>query len=140
VLAALAPLALPRYRTVYPAPGAPFDLPAFPAFQGGHSGKIAAWRGSIPPDTVRVLASPEILQLHAEGRTGVILGAHLGNFELCRAMSTFEKRVVNAIVFTEHAERFNQLLRDTGGRPCAGGPTFRQPVGTLLPARSVGLV
>jgi predicted LPLAT superfamily acyltransferase len=74
--------------------------------------KIAAWRGSIPPDTVRVLASPEILQLHAQGRTGVILGAHLGNFELCRAMSTFEKRVVNAIVFTEHAERFNRLLRE----------------------------
>jgi predicted LPLAT superfamily acyltransferase len=74
--------------------------------------KIAAWRGEIPPSNVQIIQSPEVIELLKKGGSGVIFGGHLGNFELCRAFGAFEGRVVNAIVFTKHAERFNQLLRD----------------------------
>ena len=42
----------------------------------------------------------------------MIIGSHLGNLELCRALSRrHENLKINALVFTEHAERFNAVLK-----------------------------
>ncbi len=40
------------------------------------------------------------------------MGSHLGNLELCRALSSRHPDIkINALVFTEHAERFNAVLK-----------------------------
>jgi predicted LPLAT superfamily acyltransferase len=54
---------------------------------------------------------PLFEQLLASGRGAVLIGAHLGNLEMTRALAVNERRVkVNAVVYTDHAERFNSLL------------------------------
>ena len=74
--------------------------------------KLAGWRGEIRPQQVEFMdeARPRLLQ--ASGRGALILGSHLGDLELCRALGTAMGRVtINALVFTQHAERFNRLLK-----------------------------
>lgn len=40
------------------------------------------------------------------------MGSHLGNLELCRALSRRHTHLkINALVFTEHAERFNTVMK-----------------------------
>ncbi|MEI6987643.1 MAG: hypothetical protein WCK65_16130, partial [Rhodospirillaceae bacterium] len=41
----------------------------------------------------------------------VLIGSHLGNLEMTRALATIEQRaIVNAVVYTNHAQRFNETL------------------------------
>ena len=66
--------------------------------------KLAGWRGEIRPQQVEFMdeARPRLLQ--ASGRGALILGSHLGDLELCRALGTAMGQVtINALVFTEHA-------------------------------------
>ena len=53
-------------------------------------------------------------QLLAETKNGrgvVLLGAHLGNLEVCRVIAYLDKDVIiNVLVHTKHAEKFNRLL------------------------------
>lgn len=74
--------------------------------------KLAAWRGDISPGSLFITPNPDIDRLLAEKKGGLLLCAHLGNFELCRAIGSLQGRTIHAIVFTQHAERFNQLLRE----------------------------
>lgn len=47
------------------------------------------------------------------GRGAVLLGAHLGNMEICRRMSQDNLRMkLNVLVHTKHADRFNKLMRE----------------------------
>ncbi|MEI6859808.1 MAG: glycosyltransferase [Shewanella sp.] len=46
------------------------------------------------------------------GQGAVLLASHLGNLELCRAISVHQKKVkVNVMVLTKNAENFNQVLK-----------------------------
>jgi predicted LPLAT superfamily acyltransferase/GT2 family glycosyltransferase len=76
--------------------------------------KIAGWRGDLRLGREVVLA-PGVdvtLQLHERQGT-LILGAHLGDLEVCRALAERAAgQVVNALVFTEHAQRYNQILKE----------------------------
>ncbi|BAJ04068.1 glycosyltransferase family 2 protein [Shewanella violacea] len=50
-------------------------------------------------------------QLEA-GQGAVLLVSHLGNLELCRAISVHQKKVkVNVMVLTDNAENFNRVLK-----------------------------
>jgi predicted LPLAT superfamily acyltransferase len=83
----------------------------------GQSGldKLAAWMGGVSEvgePQVDFPNRPLFEQLLASGRGAVLIGAHLGNLEMTRALAVNERRVkVNAVVYTDHAERFNTLLR-----------------------------
>jgi len=52
----------------------------------------------------------------AQGPHGVLLiGSHLGNLELSRALATLNRRVrLNVLVHTRHSNSFNQVLRMAG--------------------------
>ena len=80
----------------------------------GQSGldKLAAWLGELGSRDVDFPGRPELLSQVASGRGAVIIGSHLGNLEMMRALAINERQApVNAVVFTHHARRFNELLR-----------------------------
>ncbi|NLD14195.1 MAG: glycosyl transferase [Gammaproteobacteria bacterium] len=49
------------------------------------------------------------------GRGQILVGAHLGNLEVCRALAEAGKKVrMNVLVHTAHAEKINRLLNESG--------------------------
>jgi len=73
--------------------------------------KVAAWSGgALPP--VDFPNQEELDRLIKSGRGALLIGAHLGNWEMSRALAHFGGyRGINAVVYTEHARRFNRLLK-----------------------------
>ncbi|NOH78741.1 glycosyltransferase family 2 protein [Vibrio sp. RE86] len=74
--------------------------------------KLAAWKGDFNVDNLTIHGQ-EHFQEMVDNKQGIlILGSHLGNIELCRALSRRHTHVkINALVFTEHAERFNTVMK-----------------------------
>lgn len=73
--------------------------------------KWAAWVGELDHARVAFPRRDDFLRLITSGKGAVIVGSHLGNLEMCRALATAEgHRGVNALVYTQHAQRFNTLL------------------------------
>jgi predicted LPLAT superfamily acyltransferase len=74
--------------------------------------KLLVWSGCLDLSTVKVTGRSHVLALLERGQGGIILTAHLGNLELCRALSLQQKRMrINVLVHTSHNPRFNQLLK-----------------------------
>jgi predicted LPLAT superfamily acyltransferase/GT2 family glycosyltransferase len=81
------------------------------AFARSGLDKLIAWRGGIASDRVEFSDRTALDALIASGRGALLIGSHLGNLELMRAFATRERHLtVNAVVYTEHAVRFNALL------------------------------
>lgn len=81
------------------------------AFAQSSLDKLAAWMGGFDNRRVVFENRPEFEQLLSSGRGAVLIGSHLGNLEMTRALATNDQRaVVNAIVYTHHAQRFNAIL------------------------------
>lgn len=81
------------------------------AFAQSGVDKLAAWRGQVHAGDV-VFDDPRDFTALAQSRRGaLVIGAHLGNLEMTRALATRGGHVkVTAIVYTEHAKRFNSVL------------------------------
>lgn len=73
--------------------------------------KIAAWRGDIDDADVQFAQQAELQRIRASGRGALLIGSHLGNLELARALSKRDSIAVNAVVFTEHGQRFMDYLK-----------------------------
>lgn len=74
--------------------------------------KLAAWKGDIPYQDLAVTGSEIFDDVIKQNQGIILLGSHLGNIELCRAMSRKHKHLkINALVFTEHAEKFNSMMK-----------------------------
>ncbi|MEF1255081.1 glycosyltransferase family 2 protein [Vibrio sp. M260112] len=74
--------------------------------------KLAAWKGDFSVENLTI-SGQENFQRMVDNKQGVvILGSHLGNIELCRALGRRHSHIkINALVFTEHAERFNSVMK-----------------------------
>ncbi|AXN03685.1 MULTISPECIES: glycosyltransferase family 2 protein [Vibrio] len=74
--------------------------------------KLAAWKGDFSVKNLTIHGQ-ESFQTLAKRKQGVLLlGSHLGNIELCRALGRRHSHIkINALVFTEHAERFNAVMK-----------------------------
>jgi predicted LPLAT superfamily acyltransferase/glycosyltransferase involved in cell wall biosynthesis len=74
--------------------------------------KLAAWKGDFSADNLTIHGQDQFESM-VENQQGVlILGSHLGNIELCRALGRRHSNIkINALVFTEHAERFNSVMK-----------------------------
>ena len=73
--------------------------------------KLAAWKGDFSVQNLTIQNKTIIEQAQNRSRGCVILGSHLGNLELFRALSKRHKSLkINALVFTEHAQRFNAVM------------------------------
>ena len=81
------------------------------AFAQSSLDKLAAWSGRVNSGDVRFDDPQAFEALVASGRGALVLGSHLGNLEMVRALAMRGKHAkVTAIVYTEHARRFNSVL------------------------------
>ncbi|WP_437881878.1 LpxL/LpxP family acyltransferase [Pseudomonas sp. LRF_L74] len=78
--------------------------------------KLDVWNGRIGLQHI-ILEDPQDLrgQIRSQARGQMVVGAHLGNLEVCRALAEMGKHVqMNVLVHTKHAEQFNRLLGESG--------------------------
>ncbi|WP_434145622.1 glycosyltransferase family 2 protein [Photobacterium leiognathi] len=74
--------------------------------------KLVAWKGDYSENNLTIHGDEHFNELAKRQQGIVVLGSHLGNLELCRALSSRHPNIkINALVFTEHAERFNAVLK-----------------------------
>jgi predicted LPLAT superfamily acyltransferase len=106
------------------------------AFAEASLDKVVAWRGRIDHAQVDFPNRAELDELLARGRGAVLIGAHLGNWEMARALAAFSGyRTINAVVYTEHARRFNRLLEHAHD----GFRLNLIPIATIGPDTAIGL-
>ncbi|WP_421293217.1 glycosyltransferase family 2 protein [Aeromonas taiwanensis] len=74
--------------------------------------KLAGWRGDITEQQVELVGAEHYQAAITSGKGVLLLGSHLGDLELCRALGSRKQGLrINALVFTRHAARFNALLK-----------------------------
>lgn len=86
------------------------------AFADAILDKFDVWQNKIGLADLDIV-DPDALheQMHG-GRGQILVGAHLGNLEICRALAQKNNRVVlNVLVHDKHAEHFNHLLAQANG-------------------------
>ncbi|MCQ4296190.1 glycosyl transferase [Pseudomonas stutzeri] len=77
--------------------------------------KLDVWSGRVGRERL-VIHDPANLHASFAGTRGQLLvGSHLGNLEICRALAEMGGEVqMNVLVHTRHAEQFNRLLDQSG--------------------------
>jgi predicted LPLAT superfamily acyltransferase len=81
------------------------------AFAQSGLDKLAAWSGRITSKDVLFDDTFAFKALVASRRGALVIGAHLGNLEMIRALALRTGHAkVTAIVYTQHAKRFNWVL------------------------------
>jgi predicted LPLAT superfamily acyltransferase len=100
--------------------------------------KQNAWLGRIDYSQVGIEDHARMRVMAAQGTRGVLLiGSHLGNLELCRALATLNHRVrLNVLVHTRHSRSFNQVLRMAGATQVELLQVTELSVATALMLRS----
>jgi len=74
--------------------------------------KLLALTGRYPLERVHVAGREPLNALLAQGRGAVVVTAHMGCVELCRAIAERRSALrLNILVHTAHAERFNRVLQ-----------------------------
>lgn len=77
--------------------------------------KQNAWLGRIDYSQVGIEDHAKMRVMAQNARGVLLIGSHLGNLELCRALATLNKRVrLNVLVHTRHSRSFNHVLRMAG--------------------------
>lgn len=75
--------------------------------------KIAGWLGHIRLEDIYFSGETVCQEQLSSGKGTLVLGSHLGDIELCRALGELSVHVtVNALVFTQNAVRFNQVMQE----------------------------
>ena len=87
----------------------------FLAFSWSIVDKLSAWSGRLDCAQAQLENYDSLQAAKASGRGGLLLGAHLGNLEMCRAIAATKGRVkLNVLTHTRHSESFSRLLRMSG--------------------------
>ncbi|MBW3505365.1 MULTISPECIES: glycosyl transferase [unclassified Pseudomonas] len=87
----------------------------FMAFADALLDKLDVWNGRLKIEDIDII-DPALLRNQLRGERGqMLVGAHLGNLEVCRALAELGEQVtMNVLVHTKHAEHFNRLLGEAG--------------------------
>lgn len=76
--------------------------------------KIDAWLGRLNPEQVHYGGPLRFEQLLASGKGAVLIGSHLGNLEVCRALVRSRHPVkINVLMHTRNAAVFNRILKES---------------------------
>lgn len=119
-------------RQPLPAPLSSFRH--FMRFGDAMLDKLASWQGEW--HDIELADRPRCERQIAGGKGTLILASHLGDIESCRALGELDSGVtVNALVFTEHAERFNRVMKEVNPR----ANLHLIPVATLGPETAMRL-
>ena len=73
--------------------------------------KVDVWLGKITMTSIQHVNYSVFESLHLAKKGALIIGSHLGNLEVCRALATENSTICfNVLVFTEHAQKFNDFI------------------------------
>jgi predicted LPLAT superfamily acyltransferase len=96
-----------------PKPGLLLAYRHFNAFATSSLDRLAVWADTNMLDQIQFPNRPLLMQQLSTGRGAVLLGAHLGNMEICRGLSTRNPDLkLNILVHTPNAQKFNNLLTE----------------------------
>lgn len=88
------------------------SLKHFISFGNAALDRIDAWCNRLQINQVDFANRALLYQQIEQGKGAVLLASHLGNIELCRAISSHQHKIkVNVMVLTENAENFNRVLK-----------------------------
>jgi predicted LPLAT superfamily acyltransferase len=83
----------------------------FMSFASSALDKLSVWNNDIKLENIEFVKLESLLERLQQKKGAMILTAHLGNIEIARALSRFQPGAkVNALVFTQNARKFNQIL------------------------------
>ena len=88
----------------------------FMAFADALLDKLDVWNGRLGLEQITLIDPHDLRRRVHQGIRGeMLVGAHLGNLEVCRALAELGEKVrMNVLVHTRHAEQFNRLLGEAG--------------------------
>jgi predicted LPLAT superfamily acyltransferase len=72
--------------------------------------RMVIWGGEHDQIEIEHQGSENLLRLWRERRGGILLGAHLGSFDMLRLISAQAGVVVNVVMFTRHAVQINAFF------------------------------
>jgi len=74
--------------------------------------RVAAWTGAITLDDLTFTGREALAALLDQNRGGVLVTAHVGSLEVCRAMARQRANMhLNVLVHTEHAEKITRVMQ-----------------------------
>jgi predicted LPLAT superfamily acyltransferase len=92
-------------------------LQHFAAFAESILDKLRIWSGELRFEDCTLHEYHHIADAKASGKGGLLVVSHLGNAEICRALSTRgEGTRMTVLVHTKHAQVFNALLAELNPR------------------------
>lgn len=100
------------------APGLLESLWHFREFAINIFDRLCVWTGEAERIEIRDEGSEHLFRLAQERRGAILLGAHLGSFDMLRVLSERQQLKVNVLMFTQHAAQitsFFERLHPGGG-------------------------
>jgi predicted LPLAT superfamily acyltransferase len=73
--------------------------------------RVCFWTGRYSQFAIEMHNVEEVNEGRRAGRGVILLGAHLGSFDVLRVMARDAKVTVNAVMFTDNAERINSIFK-----------------------------
>ena len=78
--------------------------------------KVDVWLGKISMASINHVNYSVFESLYSANKGALIIGSHLGNLEICRALAKENSSACfNVLVFTEHAQKFNDFINSLHG-------------------------
>jgi predicted LPLAT superfamily acyltransferase len=80
--------------------------------------RMVMWGGGLPSLRMDHSGSEHLFALQRAGRGAILVGAHLGSYDMPRQLAGAYGLVLNVVMFTAHAERINRFFEqlDPGSR------------------------
>lgn len=72
--------------------------------------RMIVWSGDVERICVDHQGSEQLVELARQGRGAILLGSHLGSYDMLRLLSTQTGVVVNVLMFTRHTARINTFF------------------------------
>jgi predicted LPLAT superfamily acyltransferase len=72
--------------------------------------RLCVWTGEAGRIEIRDEGSEHLFRLRQEQRGAILLGAHLGSFDMLRLLSERQKLKVNVLMFTRHVARITSFF------------------------------
>ena len=83
----------------------------FRAFALSIFDRLVLWFGREHELRFEVIGREQFDRLLTPTRGAIVVGAHLGSFDALRALAERDRRVVNVLMYTQHAPRINAMFR-----------------------------
>ena len=72
--------------------------------------RLCVWTGGAEQIEIRDVGSEHLFELARERRGAILLGAHLGSFDMLRALSERQNFKVNVVMFSRHVARITSFF------------------------------